>query len=187
MQLDKAINSRRSVRSFKQTKKVNWRDILECLDSIKYSPFAGNNSVLKAIIISDKDKIEKISQSSQQEFISEADYAVVICSNPSRLTSAYGKRGEIYSRQQAGAAIQNFLLKITETGLSTCWIGHFVESQIKDLLKIPEEVNVEAIFPIGYEGSRSPRTKKLHSDLDNLLFFNSYGNKKMNPPKKLNV
>ena len=46
MDLDKTIKARRSVRKFKSSK-PNWRDILECIDAMRYAPMAGNNFSLK--------------------------------------------------------------------------------------------------------------------------------------------
>ena len=69
-------------------------------------------------------------------------------------------------------------MKLEEVGLSTCWIGYFVESQIKKALSIPDEVNVEAVFPIGFEFEKK-RTKKAPIDLDRILYFNTYGKDKM--------
>ncbi len=184
MELDKAIQSRHSVKRFKE-KKPDWRKIIECIDSARYAPMAGNNFTLKFILVSDNTKIQKISEASQQPFISQAKYVVVVCSNPSRTKNAYGKKAEVYCRQQAGAGIQNFLLKIQEAKLATCWVGDFVEEQIKRTLKIPTGVNVEAVFPIGYEMGKQKKKSKI--DLDRILFFNSYGNKKMKSPRKLEV
>jgi len=177
MELDKAIQSRRSVRKFSK-KKPNWRTIIECVDSARFAPMAGNNYTLKFILIDDEEKIKKIAESCQQDYISQAKYIVVACSNPSRLVNEFGKPGEIFSRQQAGAAIENFLLKIIEAGLSTCWVGHFVEEQIRKILDIPKEINVEAIFPIGFEYEK-PKTRKAKIELDRILYFDSYGNSKM--------
>ncbi|MEJ2268046.1 MAG: nitroreductase family protein [Nanoarchaeota archaeon] len=109
----------------------------------------------------------------------------MFCSDTSRTANAYGKKAKIFCRQQAGAGIQNFLLEIQEKGLSTCWIGYFVEKQIKNILQVPEDINIEAIFPIGYEmGNAKPKPK---IELDNTLYFNSYRNKRMKPMKKLEV
>ncbi|MEK6827637.1 MAG: nitroreductase family protein [Nanoarchaeota archaeon] len=177
MELDKAIQNRRSVKKFSK-KKPNWRTIIECIDSARFAPMAGNNYTIKFIVVDDKDKIKKISESCQQDFIANAQYVMVVCSNPSRPINEYGDAGKIYARQQAGAAIENFLLKITESGLSTCWIGYFVEEQIKKILDIPKGVDVEALFPIGYE-SEKPRTRRAKIDLDRILYFDSYGNSKM--------
>ncbi len=185
MELDKAILSRKSVRKF-NSKKPDWRKIIECIDCARYAPMAGNNFTLKFIVVNDKEKIQKIADAAQQPFISQAQYITVVCSNPSRTINAYKENGEKFLRQQAGAAIQNFLLKIQETGLSTCWIGYFVESIIKRELKIPENVNVEAIFPIGYEFEKS-RTRKTKIDIDRILYFEKYGNNQMKNPKKLEV
>ncbi|VVB83282.1 Coenzyme F420:L-glutamate ligase [uncultured archaeon] len=177
MELDKAIQNRRSVRKFSK-KKPNWRTIIECIDSARFVPMAGNNYTVKFIVVDDEDKIQKLSESCQQDFIADAKYVVVVCSNPSRPINEYGDAGKIYSRQQAGAAIQNFLLKITESGLSTCWVGYFVEEQIKKILDIPKGVEVEALFPIGYEVEK-PRTRRAKIDLNRILYFDSYGNSKM--------
>ncbi len=185
MELNKAIQSRTSVRKF-NSKKPDWRHIIECIDSARYAPIAGGISSLKFILVDNSEAIKKISEAAQQDFVSQAQYIVVVCSNPLRTINSYGKQGEIYLRQQAGAAIQNFLLKITESGLSTCWVGHFAESQIKRILKIPKEIHVEAILPIGFEYQKK-RTRKSKIDLDNILYFNEYGEKKMKPLKKLNV
>ena len=185
MDLNKTIQSRKSVRKFK-SKKPNWRDIIECIDAARYAPMAGNNFTLKFILVDDKEKIQKITDAAQQPFISQAKYVVVVCSDTSRIVNAYKEKGGIFGRQQAGAAIQNFLLKIQEAGLSTCWVGYFVEEQIKRELKIPDKVQVEAVFPIGYEFEKQ-RTRKIKIDIDRILYFNKYGNKKMKNPKKLNV
>lgn len=185
MELDKAIKSRKSVRKFK-SKRPDWQLIIECIDAARYAPMAGNNYTMKFILIDDPEAIQKIADCAQQSFITQAHYVVVICSNPSRTTNAYGKRGGIYYRQQTGAAIENFLLKIEDVGLSTCWIGHFTESEIKRELKVPEGVNVEAMFPIGYEYDKK-RTRRIKIDLDRVLYFNRYGQKKFRKPKKLDV
>lgn len=185
MELDKVIKERHSVRKF-NSKKPDWRIIIECIDAARYAPMAGGNYSLKFVLIDDSEKIKNIAEACQQPFVGTAQYVVVACSTPSRTLNAYGKQGEVYLRQQAGAALQNFLLKIEESGLSTCWVGYFVESQIKRELKIPEEIQVEAVFPIGFEYEKK-RTKKERINLDNILYFNSYGEKRMKPLKRMDV
>ena len=184
MQLDKALQDRHCVRKF-SNKKPSWKTIIECMDSVRFAPMAGNNFTLKLILVDDAKKIQKIAEACQQPFVGQAKYVVVVCSDSSRPSNAYEKRGEVYVRQQAGAAIQNFLLKIEEAELATCWVGYFVEEQIKRELKIPDKVQVEAVFPIGYEYMK-PR-KRLKIELDRILYFNTYKNKRMKKEKKLDV
>lgn len=180
MDVDAAIKSRKSVRRFKD-KKPNWRDIIDCIDKVRFAPSAGKNFTLKIILVDDKNKISKIANAAEQPFIAEAQYIVVIYSDSSRLVSLFENKGKVYSRQQAGAAIENFLLAIEDKKLSTCWIGHFDETMIKHELKIPDKMEIEAIFPVGYENGKT--TKKERINLDNILYFNEHGKKKMNTPK----
>lgn len=183
MELKKAIEARHSVRDF-SSKKPNWRDIIECIDAARYAPMAGGNFTLKFILVKDKEKIEKLGESAQQDFIKKAHYVVVACSNSKRTINAYGERGKTYVKQQAGAAIENFLLSIQAKKLSTCWIGHFVDKQIKEILGIPEDIEIEAIFPIGHEKEK-PRTRQSKINLDNILYFDKYKQKKMKEPRKV--
>lgn len=129
MNLDKAIQNRHSVRRF-TSKKPDWREILECLDAARYAPMAGNIFSLKFIVVSDKEKIQKLADAAQQPFIAQAHYVIVACTNSKKIVDCYEERGEKYGKQQAGAAIQNFLLKIQESKLATCWVGHFVDHMV---------------------------------------------------------
>jgi nitroreductase len=184
MKLDKLIQSRHSVRRFSD-KKPDWRKIIECIDAARYAPMAGNNFSLKFILIDDKETIAKLAKAASQNFINQAQYLAVFCSSPTQTTRYYGSRGCDYLRQQAGAAIQNFLLKITEKGMATCWVGHFRNDAIKKILSISGNVEVEAMFPIGYE-HKIKATKRKKSSLYNILYFHKYKNKKMNKlPKSL--
>ncbi len=181
MDLDKIIKERHSVRKFK-TKKPDWRDIVRAIEISKNAPYAGNIPTIKFILIDNQEKINKISKACRQSFIRYAKYLVAVCNDKENLTKSYKDRGEKYAKQQAGAVIQNLLLKITDLGLATCWVGAFSDNQIRKILDIPKEVDIETILPIGYEmGSKKPRTKP---DLDNILYFNKWGEKHLKPVKK---
>lgn len=180
MQLQEAIEKRKSVKKYSR-KKPDWRDIIECIDSARFAPMAGNIFSLKFILVDDEKNIFEISEACQQLFIANAKFVVVVCSEGAKTKISFGERSKIYLRQQAGAGIQNFLLSLTEKGLDTCWIGHFFEDKIKSILRIPENIQVEALFPIGLptkvKGETHP--EKVKTKLEYLLRFNSYKNKKM--------
>ncbi len=182
MKLDKAIDERHSVKNFKKKKKVNWRDIIEAIDAARKAPLAGNLSTLRFILVSEKDKIEKISKASQQKFVADVNYVVVVCSDSEQQKRNYNKRGLRYCKQQAGAAIENFLLKITDLKLSTCWVGAFSDKEVKNILNIPDNIDIEALFPIGYEMGEKNQAKK--PNLDNILYYNKWNEKHMKQVRK---
>ena len=182
MELDRAIKERHTVRKF-STKSVDWRDVIKAIDRARLAPLAGNLPTLKFMLILDKEKIKQISAACQQEFVGKSQYLIIICSDASQIIRSYDERAKIYARQQAGAAIENFLLKLTELDLATCWIGYFSDELVKKALAIPEKIEVEAIFPIGYE--MPPKGKqRIKPDLDSMMFFDKWGNKHMTPLKK---
>lgn len=181
MDLDKAIEKRHSVRKFK-LRKPDYGKILEAIESSTKAPLAGNIPTLKFIIVSDKEKIKQLADASTQDFVASVHYVIVFCSNPENCVRSYDKRGETYCLQQAGAAIQNFLLKITDLGLATCWVGAFSDRMVKRILKIPESVRVEGLFPIGYEAGSQKQKKK--PSLDTSIYFNEWKNIYMKPIRK---
>jgi nitroreductase len=181
MNLDKAIKERHCVRKFK-SKKPDWRKILKAIDSATKAPLAGNISTVKFILVTEKDKINELAKAATQDFIAATHYVVVACSDPTQCERSYGKRAERYCRQQAGATIENFLLKITDMKLAACWVGAFSDVTVKRILKIPDNCEVEAILPIGYEMGKITQRKK--PDLDDVLFFNKWKNKFMTKKRK---
>jgi len=182
MELNKAIRERHSVRRF-TSKKPSYEDIVEAVDAANLAPFAGNIPDVRFILVNEPDKIKKLAEASQQDFVAKVSYVVVVCSDPTQVIRSYGERGKIYSKQQAGASIENFLLKITDLGLGTCWVGAFVDNMVREILNIPENTDVEAILPIGYEMPKAGKQRK-KANLDNVLFFNKWKNKYMKPWKK---
>ena len=189
MDLNKTIKTRKSVRKFFD-KKPNYRKIIKAIDNARYAPRAGNHFITKFILVKDENKIQKISQACNQKFIKEAKYVVVVVSEDKMLTKLYDERGERYARQQTGAAIENFLLSLVNQNLATCWVGAFVDEQVKTILNIPEDDNikVEALFPIGKETkSKSQRKKPVERDLDDILYFDKWNNKYMEPRTKLSM
>ena len=182
MNLDRVIEKRHSVRRFK-SKKPDWKKIVKAIEAGSKAPLAGNIPTVKFILVSDKEKIQELAQAATQDFVAMVDYVVVVCSDSKQCVRSYGKRAERYCRQQAGAAIENFLLKLTELKLSTSWVGAFSDMTVRRILKIPEDVGVEAIFPIGYEFGKLKQKPK--PNLDNCIFFDKYNNKFMKPVKKV--
>lgn len=183
MKFDDVIKSRHSVRRF-STKKVKWQEIIEAIDAANLAPLAGNVPTLRFILVDDKEKIAKLADACQQDFVSGAGFIVVVCSKMDEVKRSYDERGEIYARQQAGASIENFLLKITDLGVASCWVGAFVDDIVRDILTIPEEINVEAILPIGYEMPKAGKQRK-KTDLDNVLYFNKWKERRMKPVKNV--
>lgn len=71
--------------------------------------------------------------------------------------------------QSVAAAIQNLLLAAYAEGLGTCWFCAplFCQQTVKEVLRLPENVEPQALITIGYPAERpkAPRRKPLKSIL----------------------
>ena|SRR3989344_3334566 len=185
MQLEDAIKKRKSVRRYSD-KKPDWRKIIRAIDAARYAPTAGGIDSVRFIIVQDKEKIKELAEASQQDFIAQAQYVVVVISLDVKVKRFYEEFGEKFARQQAGAAIENFLLKLTADGLATCWIGYFAEDQVKRILSIPDKAVVEALFPIGFE-TKVKTSSPAKPLLENILWFDKFKNKYMEPKTRVGL
>ncbi len=183
MKLRDAIKGRCDVKRF-DSGKPDWRKVIRAIDAARFSTSAGNHFSVRFILVDDEKVIKKLAGASQQSFIGKAKTCVVVVSDPSSLIRSYEERGEKYCRLQAGAAVQNFLLALEEEKLVTSWVWYFEDSQVKDILEIPEGMEVEGIFPVG-KMMKTAKKEKRDVKLDNVLFFGKYGEKKMVPHAKL--
>lgn len=182
MDFNKVLKTRKSVRHY-SLKKVPFQAVSEICEAGILAPMAGNILTVRFIIVSDKEKIKLLADAAQQPFIAQTQYVVVIYSETKQIKQNYGERSKIYIRQQAGAVIENLLLKTVDLGLSSCWIGWFDENIVKRVLFLPDEVQVEALLPIGY-GSEKTINKK-RPDLKLVTYFNEYKQRTKKPLKKI--
>ena len=72
-------------------------------------------------------------------------------------------------------AVEHIVLQAVEIGLGTCWVRWYEDNKIKEILDIPEHVEVMALLPVGVpdeEPSQRPRLS-----LDKIVFNEKYGGK----------
>lgn len=177
MEFDEVIAKRHSVRAFK-SKAVSWRDVVDAADAARTIPLAGNTNTLKFLITFDPEKIAKLAEYAEQDWIVDSSMVAVVCSDETLPEKMYGERGRIYSRQQAGAAIQTFILKLVDRGIGACWVGSYEDHKIRTLFEIPENIQIEAIIPIGHEKTK-PISKKYKRPLKGFMRWEKWDKKEI--------
>jgi len=175
MKTEDSIRKRRSIRKY-SSKNVKFSDITEICDAARLAPLAGNIAYLKIIVVSNKSKIKELAQASQQPFIADAPYVLVLCSDKSHVLKSFPDVGERYIKQQAGAAVENMLLRITDLKLASCWIGWFDDNEIKRIFKIPARVDIEALIPVAHPIKEPGKIYK--QNLGQILYYDTWNNKK---------
>jgi nitroreductase len=187
MSFENLAKKRASIRKYYPTKKIKIEELMKIIQVGNLAPSPGNLAIIKYLVVQDPIKIEKIAEACRQEFIKDSPYLILICSESKDIEIMYDKRAKKYVKQHVGAAIENMLLYITEMGLASCWIGAFSDLTIKNLLSIPDSVEIEAILPIANQSKLDHTKQKRKPSLLKRIFFESWGNGYLKPEKKFEV
>ncbi len=96
-------------------------------------------------------------------YISEAPLAIVVVIEPSRFAIA-----------DAGRAIQDMLLTAWDAGVGSNWVGSGGPAA-KELLGIPEELDVVAIVPLGYPADAIGQGQKARKPMSEIAHRERWG------------
>jgi len=151
-----AIKERRSVRKFKN-EAVNEATLGRIMKAAIWAPSAGNVQPWQFFVIHNQGIKNKLTEASNnQQSVSKAPVAVVVCADLTMAGEKYGERGStLYSIQGTACAIQNMMLAATALGLDTLWVGAFDENSVKNIFKLSHHLRPVAIILIGY-GEQDP-------------------------------
>lgn len=143
------IMTRRSIRKFKPDP-VKREDIMTILDAGRMAPSAGNLQPCHFVVVEDPGVKAEVRQAALgQELIGSAPVIIAVCVEPER-SSHYGDIGRNYfCLLDAANATENMLLAAHALGYGTCWVGGFIQSMVKEVLGLPEDVHVVSLIPLG--------------------------------------
>lgn len=178
MPLEKAIQKRRSIRSFKdqdlslaQISQLFWagQGITKPTGGYRAAPSAGATYPLEIYGVSkggvyhylphghkmeqrtNKDLRKKLALAALgQWFIAEAPFSIVIAAVPGRTEAHYGDKAERYINMEVGHAAENIHLQAVALGLASVPVGAFLETAVKKILDIPKDHQPLYIIPVGY-------------------------------------
>ena len=165
MDVYEAIRTRQSIRRYRPDPVPD--DVLNrVLNAARLAPSAGNLQPWRFIVVRDAATRERLAKAtSGQEWIGHAPLIVAACGWKAR---AYSKMGGYWSSVAVDVTIafDHLTLAAAAEGLGTCWIGSFVEEEVRRVLGIPEDVTVIALTPLGYhDASPTPKTRKELSEI----------------------
>jgi nitroreductase len=172
MDLFEAIEKRRSIRKFKPCQ-VREEDLKKILQAGRLAPSGGNRQPWCFIIVRDSETKNALAiASNDQKFVAEADTVIVALGDSGAYPKTSTSSTRILHKQDPMIAIEHMVLAATALGYGTCWIGAFSEAEVKKILKIPENLTVVALLPVGVpDESPPPRPRK---PFDEIFFRDSF-------------
>jgi len=115
-------------------------------------------------VVKDENTRNKlVSAAHDQKFVGQAPVTIVACSTESERIMPCGQHAYTVD---LSIAVSFMMLEATELGLGTCWLGAFDEEAVKEILGIPSDIRVPAMFTMGYaDENPAARPRKALKDI----------------------
>jgi nitroreductase len=151
MEVFQAIMKRRSIRRFKQ-ESIPLDTLKKVVDAARVAPSASNIQPLRYVVVVNAGLRQRIFRTVRWAgyIAPEGDpppgeeptaYIVV-------LVSKAIARDDY--QLDAGAAIENAILSALEEGIGACWVGAIDREEIREILDVGEEFEIESVVALGY-------------------------------------
>lgn len=157
MHVKDAIEKRQSFREY-LPKKVNSSMVNSLIESVRLSPSGNNAQPTKLLIINDKKEKELLKNNNvfYQNFVYDASLIVFFCSDP----NVYVKK-KLLDKDKRSRALRDvsiassfFVLRATELGLGTCYIGWMDEKKVKKLFNLSNDLIIPFAITVGYSNEK---------------------------------
>ena len=173
MDIYETISRRTSVRQYRSDP-VEPDKLRRILDAARLAPSGKNGQPWTFVVVTDAETRRRLASACKgQTFVAEAPVVIAACG---REDLAYQKMGGYWNSLPVdiGIALEHLMLAAAAEGLGTCWIGAFIENDVRSILNVPGEQKIVALAPIGYpSGERAVRPRKALKDI---LMYDRWGN-----------
>lgn len=161
---------RYSCRSF-EDKEVEKEKIELILEAARVAPTARNLQPQRILVLTEKEELAKLSECTRYGW--NAPVIMIVCYDKD---ISYKRKcdGKDEGIVDTSIATTHMMLQAQYLGLGTTWIGNFDPEKAREVYKIPENLEIIAILPIGYP-SKDALPSTLHSErnsLDEMVYWN---------------
>ncbi|MBP3238055.1 MAG: nitroreductase family protein [Lachnospiraceae bacterium] len=169
MEFQKVLEERRSVRSFKN-EPVSKETVDQVLKAAQLAPSWKNSQTGRYYAVLSDDMLNKVRESCLPSFNAKnSANAALIVTGFVKDDAGFGADGPVndmgnmWGAYDLGLQNENLCLKARELGLDTLIMGIRDESALKNILDIPDNVQVAAVIALGYRNTepKMPLRKEL--------------------------
>lgn len=163
------LKSRRSIRIY-QDIPVPQDLILQILEAGRWAPTGANLQPWHFIVVKDPETRKRIGEVARFFFIKSPHVEKA----PVLLVLGFDTRKGKYGRYDVTLAGGNMMTMAQSLGLGTCWIGAFDARRVKEILEIPEHIEVIALLTLGYPGEKPETPPRV--ELEKIVHWESWSN-----------
>jgi nitroreductase len=153
MDVFEAARARRSIRKYRR-ESIPDDKLKMIFEAARQAPSVANRQPWRFIVVRDSNRKKALAkEANNQAFLGDAAAIVAAVGDPDVSAKWHEKDTMI--------ALEHMVLAATALGYGTCWIGAFDEKAVKRLLKIPAQMRVVALLPVGVpDEAPAPKPRK---------------------------
>ena len=155
MDMLEAIRSRHSVRGYKPDQ-VSDELLGQVLEAARLAPTAANRQPFRVIVVHVEGREEELARVYGRAWLVQAPLVLAVVAVPGEAWRRMDDKP--YDEVDATIAMDHMVLAATALGLGTCWIAAFDPAAARDVLGLPDDVELVAITPLGYPDKASAKT-----------------------------
>ena len=146
-----AISSRRSVRAY-QRKLVERELLARMVDAARLAPSAVNLQPLEYVVVDDEKTVGLLFPHTRMGALLPEDQRPKEHERPAAYVSVLVNEQIMKSGYEydVGCAVENLLLVAASFGLGACFIRNIDRDEIRMLLEIPENYEIDSMIAVGY-------------------------------------
>ena len=162
MTFTEIIEARRSIRTY-QDKPVDSSLLEQIAEAGRKAPSSLNRQEWRFIAIADPAlRAQMIEACKGQPSVTEAPVIFAAVCTAERIMPC----GQSAATVDCSIAMDYMMLKATELGLGTCWLGAYSQEAVKSILGLGEQDIVVALMPVGYAAEEpAARPRKALSEV----------------------
>lgn len=172
METTKAIQTRRSVRSYKPGMTVEQSVLEEILQAAQLAPSWKNSQTARYYVVHTPDKMKQVIETGLPEFNQKncVNCCAIIVTTFVKNRAGFDREGNPdnelgneWGAYDLGLASENLILKAQDLGLDSLIMGIRDEKALRQELSIPEDQEVVSVISLGYgtEQPEMPKRKEL--------------------------
>lgn len=175
------IWARRSIRKY-MDREVENEKILQLIEGARLAPSGSNTQPWHFIVVKSESNRPKIARvcHNQKWMLSAPVFIVCVADIRCRIDEKIAVSLDENSPEEelkqvirdTSISVENILLGADNLGLGTCWVGWFVQNEIRPILNIPDDKYVVGIVTLGYADEKpKPRPRK---KLEEIIHYESW-------------
>ncbi len=160
-----SIQHRRSIRKY-TSDQIEPEKLQSVLEAGRLAPSGNNKQPWTFIVVQSEQQRQAVMQACHRQtwMMTAPAFIVAVADMAARsdadLPNYIDENSPHWELKRAirdtAIAVENMLLEADAQGLGTCWVGFFVQSEIRPVLGIPNNKFVLAVIPIGYPAEQPP-------------------------------